>query len=45
MIAYGPPSYADYKASVAFEEMQDRISSLGLKFSARQRNDEWVEHS
>ncbi|KLD79379.1 hypothetical protein Y886_04895 [Xanthomonas hyacinthi DSM 19077] len=40
-----PPSYADYKASVAFEEMQDRISSLGAKFSTRQRNDQWVEQS
>ncbi|MCC5094605.1 MULTISPECIES: ATP-grasp domain-containing protein [Xanthomonas] len=40
-----PPSYADYKASAAFAEMQDRISSLGAKFSTRQRNDQWVEHS
>ncbi|QBG96360.1 hypothetical protein EYC55_14210 [Xanthomonas oryzae] len=40
-----PPSYADYKASVAFEEMQDRMNSLGAKFSTRQRNDQWVEQS
>lgn len=40
-----PPSYADYRASVDFGEMQDRISLLGAKFSTRQRNDQWVEQS
>lgn len=38
-----PPSYAEYKGSAAFLEMQDRIRSLGAKFSTRQRNDQWVE--